>query len=174
MRNRIIRYSSQRVRRYSRHVNLFFFQAEDGIRDLYVTGVQTCALPILTAAGGFCVPPVLNATADFAGMVSVARPPDTVTPSAHAVITSQYVPSGTPVVNEPLYAPPLLLIATKPALPRPKPMTFDVGDCQFATAAVPTALWNATIPRTAGSRSRQYQPLAQLVSVTYPFEFGGP
>src|SRR5204862_2077496 len=33
------------------------FQAEDGIRDLYVTGVQTCALPILvrvvpgTAAG---------------------------------------------------------------------------------------------------------------------------
>src|SRR5690349_23894645 len=27
----------------------FFFQAEDGIRDLYVTGVQTCALPILFA-----------------------------------------------------------------------------------------------------------------------------
>src|SRR5205085_9266345 len=26
----------------------FFFQAEDGIRDLTVTGVQTCALPILT------------------------------------------------------------------------------------------------------------------------------
>src|SRR5690349_1815624 len=25
---------------------IFFFQAEDGIRDLYVTGVQTCALPI--------------------------------------------------------------------------------------------------------------------------------
>src|SRR5690349_24155556 len=27
-------------------VFFFFFQAEDGIRDLYVTGVQTCALPI--------------------------------------------------------------------------------------------------------------------------------
>src|SRR2546430_12496436 len=27
----------------------FFFQAEDGIRDLTVTGVQTCALPISTA-----------------------------------------------------------------------------------------------------------------------------
>src|SRR5690606_38132606 len=26
---------------------LFFFQAEDGIRDFHVTGVQTCALPIL-------------------------------------------------------------------------------------------------------------------------------
>src|SRR5688500_18268516 len=27
----------------------FFFQAEDGIRDYKVTGVQTCALPILIA-----------------------------------------------------------------------------------------------------------------------------
>src|SRR2546430_6875269 len=27
----------------------FFFQAEDGIRDLTVTGVQTCALPISKA-----------------------------------------------------------------------------------------------------------------------------
>src|SRR6266567_6423506 len=31
----------------------FFFQAEDGIRDLTVTGVQTCALPIwVTTSGG--------------------------------------------------------------------------------------------------------------------------
>src|SRR2546430_2761331 len=29
---------------------LFFFQAEDGIRDLTVTGVQTCALPISVSA----------------------------------------------------------------------------------------------------------------------------
>src|SRR6266576_2364158 len=27
-------------------LSFFFFQAEDGIRDLYVTGVQMCALPI--------------------------------------------------------------------------------------------------------------------------------
>src|SRR5690606_39870900 len=27
----------------------FFFQAEDGIRDFHVTGVQTCALPISRA-----------------------------------------------------------------------------------------------------------------------------
>src|SRR2546430_13546483 len=31
---------------YSRVTVCFFFQAEDGIRDLTVTGVQTCALPI--------------------------------------------------------------------------------------------------------------------------------
>src|SRR2546430_13386567 len=30
---------------------IFFCQAEDGIRDLTVTGVQTCALPILNASG---------------------------------------------------------------------------------------------------------------------------
>src|SRR6266850_7230784 len=29
----------------------FFFQAEDGIRDYKVTGVQTCALPIYTSHG---------------------------------------------------------------------------------------------------------------------------
>src|SRR6266700_5375019 len=28
----------------------FFFQAEDGIRDFHVTGVQTCALPICVCA----------------------------------------------------------------------------------------------------------------------------
>src|SRR5690606_39702724 len=28
----------------------FFFQAEDGIRDFHVTGVQTCALPIFASA----------------------------------------------------------------------------------------------------------------------------
>src|SRR2546421_3446376 len=32
-------------------VVIFFFQAEDGIRDLIVTGVQTCALPILPRLG---------------------------------------------------------------------------------------------------------------------------
>src|SRR2546430_11755872 len=30
-------------------LSFFFFQAEDGIRDLTVTGVQTCALPIYAA-----------------------------------------------------------------------------------------------------------------------------
>src|SRR2546427_10616094 len=34
----------------------FFFQAEDGIRDLTVTGVQTCALPIYAPAN--CSPRV--------------------------------------------------------------------------------------------------------------------
>src|SRR5204863_4144931 len=44
-----------------RYLDSFFFQAEDGIRDLYVTGVQTCALPIFTSPAGS--PPSLRPTA---------------------------------------------------------------------------------------------------------------
>src|SRR3989449_11496092 len=39
--------------RWSCCCRLFFFQAEDGIRDVAVTGVQTCALPISGAGGGW-------------------------------------------------------------------------------------------------------------------------
>src|SRR2546430_4576153 len=44
------------------HIGLshsFFFQAEDGIRDLTVTGVQTCALPISGAAAPEGAAPLL-------------------------------------------------------------------------------------------------------------------
>src|SRR5690606_39476429 len=37
---------------------VFFFQAEDGIRDFHVTGVQTCALPIFASE-----PPVMMISA---------------------------------------------------------------------------------------------------------------
>src|SRR2546430_10112095 len=39
----------------------FFFQAEDGIRDLTVTGVQTCALPIY----GFLMEAMMIKPSDF-------------------------------------------------------------------------------------------------------------
>src|SRR5256885_11546789 len=42
-------------------VLFFFFQAEDGIRDYKVTGVQTCALPIYRAVVGL----PLNVAAAF-------------------------------------------------------------------------------------------------------------
>src|SRR5207244_7764920 len=38
---------------------LFFFQAEDGIRDDLVTGVQTCALPIFTPPAYTARPPLI-------------------------------------------------------------------------------------------------------------------
>src|SRR5690606_39343316 len=38
---------------------LFFFQAEVGIRDFHVTGVQTCALPIFLGPFGVDVDPLV-------------------------------------------------------------------------------------------------------------------
>src|SRR2546426_4715710 len=41
----------------------FFFQAEDGIRDYKVTGVQTCALPIYKVTGvQTCALPIYKVT----------------------------------------------------------------------------------------------------------------
>src|SRR5690349_22646108 len=51
----------------------FFFQAEDGIRDLYVTGVQTCALPICCHGPA----PTVNAGPDMR-----SNPGDTITLAA--------------------------------------------------------------------------------------------
>src|SRR2546430_6160162 len=41
-----LHYLAAMISAVSSTIFLFFFQAEDGIRDLTVTGVQTCALPI--------------------------------------------------------------------------------------------------------------------------------
>src|SRR2546430_7756370 len=51
----------------------FFFQAEDGIRDLTVTGVQTCALPIFwnASTGSLLVQFVAQSN-----MLNVAWAPD--------------------------------------------------------------------------------------------------
>src|SRR2546430_13025315 len=45
----------------------FFFQAEDGIRDLTVTGVQTCALPISERRDGRCPPRRRDVIPDLLG-----------------------------------------------------------------------------------------------------------
>src|SRR3989440_7513434 len=56
-------------------VVFFFFQAEDGIRDLIVTGVQTCALPIsdacLTASAAGGVQPSGSGNGQLPGCVAI-------------------------------------------------------------------------------------------------------
>src|SRR5690349_2560081 len=57
------------ARRWGTKVAAFFFQAEDGIRGLYVTGVQTCALPIFAhraAEASFALQDVERAGEAFA------------------------------------------------------------------------------------------------------------
>src|SRR2546430_6146343 len=54
----------------------FFFQAEDGIRDLTVTGVQTCALPILEELffRGFLFPVLARRLGVAWGVILTALP----------------------------------------------------------------------------------------------------
>src|SRR5256885_7242762 len=60
----------------------FFFQAEDGIRDYKVTGVQTCALPILGANNGVLInavtfaPGMVGQSFDLDGVSAHVRVPD--------------------------------------------------------------------------------------------------
>src|SRR2546421_8770874 len=46
------------LQRAASSVESFFFQAEDGIRYLIVTGVQTCALPILIQGEANAIAPL--------------------------------------------------------------------------------------------------------------------
>src|SRR5439155_26088075 len=72
----------------------FFFQAEDGIRDGHVTGVQTCALPIFIVGPGDEVLHVLGGAIesnregqrllDARWRVEVGQPADTVIASISA------------------------------------------------------------------------------------------
>src|SRR5258706_10085548 len=50
-----------------------FYQAEDGIRDWSVTGVQTCALPISRALTASRVPPPASATAWIASRPTTSK-----------------------------------------------------------------------------------------------------
>src|SRR2546426_9139088 len=49
---------------YVRYFFFFFFQAEDGIRDYKVTGVQTCALPISVVSVTTAKPEVITKAVD--------------------------------------------------------------------------------------------------------------
>src|SRR5690606_40641867 len=53
---------------------VFFFQAEDGIRDFHVTGVQTCALPIsLEIEVDDLHPQLFTGGDDLLGSIDVVR-----------------------------------------------------------------------------------------------------
>src|SRR2546426_283439 len=89
-------------------VAFFFFQAEDGIRDYKVTGVQTCALPISTIA---VVAGVIVTSATRAVTRSAAAP---VCPSLVARIVTEpaAVPVTRPVIETPAIAASLVVQLT--------------------------------------------------------------
>src|SRR5256885_8869514 len=77
--------------------SIFFFQAEDGIRDYKVTGVQTCALPILDNT-----PPVITISGVAAGQYAAAVTPvigitDLALLGSSITLNGSAYASGTPV-----------------------------------------------------------------------------
>src|SRR5690349_23456450 len=67
----------------------FFFQAEDGIRDLYVTGVQTCALPISFACSDGmrnAGPWIITAAAAWARVLAASIAQRRAAPTSYAEI----------------------------------------------------------------------------------------
>src|SRR5437867_9719733 len=75
-------------KRYTTLNQCFFFQAEDGIRDRTVTGVQTCALPIFP----------FNDAADLDHDGDIVRMP---CEAANAICAAATGPTGAAGVNGP-------------------------------------------------------------------------
>src|SRR2546422_6294317 len=74
----------------------FFFQAEDGIRDVAVTGVQTCALPIYInppRGRARCSPPCGNVRGQSSSLVWNVRGPCCVSTRQRRISTSSSISS---------------------------------------------------------------------------------
>src|SRR2546430_15826133 len=77
----------------------FFFQAEDGIRDLTVTGVQTCALPIsaFTSSRGDSACASCHIFGDFDGLAWDLGDPDNSEIANNGIFTVTPAQAGSPV-----------------------------------------------------------------------------
>src|SRR3989440_848155 len=120
----------------------FFFQAEDGIRDLIVTGVQTCALPIYSTRGGVSL--ATRFSIDSAG----------VAPSAAASARTSRFRAYTAILcprprRRFTMLPPMRPNPTNPSSTRPPPpLSLPLAGAATACPA------RAPSPRAAGRRRR--------------------
>jgi len=110
---------------------------------------------------------VWTAMAFRAGTVADKDPPETANeapvhdPEALApLITSQYVPSASNVVKVVLHGESSLLMATKPADPRPKAIRLERGETQLFIGSAPTVLRKPVIPEIAVQRCWQIHPFS--------------
>src|SRR5699024_11762752 len=67
---------------YSPSILTFLLQAEDGIRDRNVTGVQTCALPISSSTSPPAIPPAASPSSTSGNGSSSPATPATEIPSS--------------------------------------------------------------------------------------------
>src|SRR3989442_4478284 len=130
---------------YSSVAFLFFFQAEDGIRDADVTGVQTCALPISekhSAPSNAITPPSTQAT-----KVSPGRP------SRAATIP------GVRKIPEPIVIPTTIASPSPRRSERLRSVMRAGGECAPKTKGAQQAAPLTTL--TPGSLPNAVGPLAQ-------------
>src|SRR5260370_16555236 len=111
-------------------VATFFFQAEDGIRDSSVTGVQTCALPIstifyttdgstpTTASTPYSGPITLGQSATVKAMAAASGMANSTVASATYTIPQQV---ATPALSPPAGTYPSSVPVTIPDRPAPAP-----------------------------------------------------
>src|SRR3712207_73020 len=150
---------SEEIKGEDEEIFLFFFQAEDGIRDIGVTGVQTCALPILTAA----------ATLAFSDSTSVAigmltrmshvsptsrdspRPSEPTTTSSGPTAASNWYRSVSPSASRPMAVKPACWHAL---IARVRLTTWDTG----TRAAAPALVRQAVAVMPAARRSVMKTP----------------
>src|SRR5260370_26918287 len=83
-------------------VSFFFFQAEDGIRDSSVTGVQTCALPIYRPGLGGALPDPAGDQLERTGRDLLTGPGDTDddADAPPAVAAFERLPHGSDIRSE--------------------------------------------------------------------------
>src|SRR6266568_5248101 len=160
----------------------FFFQAEDGIRDGTVTGVQTCALPIYPPAVPCWVPGILlppdgagaaMPAADGAGLAAVAGL------AAKERCAVARLRCGTPGIAVPPEAPAAAVFAlvepvVSAAVGRPGIDVRVAGVSWPALCArlcaARTGFGSATCPRSAG---RSAAPGSVLGAAGWPVSAGG-
>src|SRR6266496_5236029 len=147
-----------------RHL-LFFFQAEDGIRDLYVTGVQTCALPV--------VPFTSNVHGDEAELVhdevvvGVALQPADGIASPGLVGVPPEPPDAEPPVAEPPVAeppaPPRAAPVVPPLPPRPSVPAEPLVPADPVASPAPVVPATLVVPAAPPVPATPVVPAAALV-----------
>src|SRR5690606_39567458 len=94
----------------------FFFQAEDGIRDFHVTGVQTCALPILPVVIFMCLHDPNPCETKIVERSMVSTSPKAVQPvDHHRIHVGHVIPGNLMNISGKLSGNPIYFSAIKAA-----------------------------------------------------------
>src|SRR5438876_128653 len=138
----------------------FFFQAEDGIRDGRVTGVQTCALPIYPVKTGETLAEVET---DKAVMDLVARADGVLRQVAAAEGQTVAVGSVVAVIVSPGEAVGAVPAAAAPATPSGSGKR-ETGNVATVTAPAPVAVTPLPVAAAAEATRVKASPLARRMA----------